>query len=236
MSRLGQAMGTQRARKRRDFYPTIDRRAVPALLAAMLAVGDIAPGQAVRYAEPCAGQGDLIQLLQHEAPQLHCAFGLEYDWQDEGLHNRWPIAHGNALTLGAPDLAGVELIVTNPPWKREALHPLITHLASLRPTWLLYDGSWAFTKQAAPFHRVLTDVAAVGRLRFFPPPGRPLRLPGESDAAYRDRARKWRSMDPPDDCAWYRFCAAEASAAPPRLHLAVPSAREASAQGQLALA
>lgn len=229
-------MGTQRARRRSDFYPTIDRRAVPALLAAMLAVGDIVPGKAARYAEPCAGQGDLIQLLQHEAPQLQCAFGLEYDWQDEGLHNRWPIAHGNALTLGGPDLAGVELIITNPPWDRKLLHPLIAHLASLRPTWLLYDGSWAFTKQAAPFQRLLTDVAAVGRLRFFPPPGRPLRLPGESDAAYSDRARKWRSMDPPDDCAWYRFCAAEASDTPPRLHLAVPATREASAQGQLALA
>jgi len=229
-------MGTQRARKRSDFYPTIDRRAVPALLAAMMTVGDIGGGRTVSYAEPCAGQGDLIQLLQHEAPLLQCAFGLEYDWQDEGLHNRWPIAHGNALTLTERDLAGVGLIVTNPPWKRDALHPLILHLASLRPTWLLYDGSWAFTKQAAPFQRILTDVAAVGRLRFFPPPGRPLRLPCESDAAYADRARKWRSLDPPDDCAWYRFCAAEASDSPPRLHLAVRSEREASPQGQLALA
>lgn len=173
MSRLGQAMGTQRARKRSDFYPTIDRRAIPALIAAMLAVGDISAGQAASYAEPCAGQGDLIQLLQQEAPQLQCAFGLEYDWQDEGLHNRWPIAHGNALTLIERDLAGVDLIITNPPWKREALHPLILHLASLRPTWLLYDGSWAFTKQAAPFKRILTDVAAVGRLRFFRAPAAP---------------------------------------------------------------
>lgn len=45
-----------------------------------------------------------------------------------------------------------------------------------------------------------------------------------------------RDYDPPDDCAWYRFCEAEASDAPPRLHLSVRAERAPSPQGQLALA
>ena len=213
MSRLGTAMGTQRQRKRSDFYPTIDRRAIPPLLAAMFATSDHIPCSITHYVEPCAGAADLINLLQRMQPQLHCAFALEMDPQDEGLRNRWPIARGNALTLTEPDLASVHLFITNPPWDRALLHPLIRHLASLRPTWLLFDASWVFTKQAAPFQRILTDVAAVGRLKFF----------------------EGSRYDPPDDCAWYRFCAAEASDSPPRLHLPVRAEREPSRQGQLEL-
>lgn len=227
MSRLGQAMGTQRARKRSDFYPTIDPRAVPPLLAALRATGDMAvrhspegvdPGgwpffDPLVYGEPCAGAADLINLLDHHT-SLECGFGLELDPQDECLANRWPIARGNALALTERDCAGVDLFITNPPWDRKLLHQLIRHLAGLRPTWLLFDASWAFTKQAAPFRRILTDVAAVGRLKWF----------------------EGSRHDPPDDCAWYRFCAAEASDSPPRLHLPVRTERAADPQGQLALA
>ena len=208
-------MGVQRERKRSDFYPTIDRRAIPALLAAAAKAGDLNPdGLLTSYAEPCAGAADLINLLAIHAPALLCAFGLELDPHDEGLRNRWPIARGNALTLTERDLAGVHLFITNPPWRRPLLHQLIRHLASLRPTWLLFDASWAFTKQAAPFQRILTDVAAVGRLKWF----------------------EGSRHDPPDDCAWYRFCEAEADDSPPRFHMAVAAEREPSPQGQLALA
>lgn len=226
MSRLGQAMGTQRARKRSDFYPTIDPRAIPPLLAAMAAVGDKKPRNdpeaydpagwpfydPLTYAEPCAGVADLIHQL--DGAGLHCAFGLELDPQDEGLRNRWPIARGNALSLTREDCRGVDLFITNPPWDRKLLHQLIRHLASLRPTWLLFDASWAFTKQAAPFQRLLTDVAAVGRLKWF----------------------EGSRYDPPDDCAWYRFCEAEASEARHRFHLPVKAERQPSPQAELALA
>lgn len=227
MSRLGQAMGMQRERKRSDFYPTIDRRAIPALLAGLRAAGDMSGRNdlsitpecwsevhyvPLTYAEPCAGTADLIHLLRDTG--LRCAWGLEIDPHDEGLRNRWPIGRGNALTLTERDLDCVDVFITNPPWRRPVLHQLIRHLASLRPTWLLFDASWAFTKQAAPFQRILTDVAAVGRLKWY----------------------EGSRHDPPDDCAWYRFCEAEADDSPPRLHMAVAAEREASPQGQLALA
>lgn len=208
MSVLGQALGTQKARKKNDFYPTIDPRAIAAL------VPHVPPGTI--YAEPCAGNGDLIHLLDQAG--MVCDWALEIEPQDTGLRNRWPIARGNALQLTAADMGAAQCLISNFPWSRALLHPLIAHLARLRPVWALHDASWAFTKQAKPFERICTDVVAVGRLRWFPPPGRLLRLPGESAAAYAARAKKNRGSDPPDDCAWYRFDAR--SPGPTRFHFA----------------
>lgn len=173
MSILGQAMGTQKARKRNDFYPTIDPRAVEAL-AAHLPAGTI-------YAEPCAGEADLIGLL--DALGLVCDWALELEPQGSCLRNRWPIARGNALALTQADVNDAQCFITNPPWSRPMLHALIAHLARLAPTWLLFDASWKHTRQAAAFAPICTDIVSVGRLKWF------------AGSKY----------DPPDDCAWYRF-------------------------------
>lgn len=219
---LGQAMGTQRERKRNFFYPTIDPRAIPPLLR-HLPAGTV-------FAEPCAGAGDLIHLL--EAAGLVCDWGLELEPQGSCLANRWPVGVGNALTLGAADLGAASVFISNLPWERGWLHPLIWHLSALLPLWSLHDASWAFTKQAAEFGPVCSDVVAVGRLKWFDRRGRLLRDPGESDAAYAARNAKKRDYDPPDDCAWYRFDAR--SRTPTRFHFPVERG-EAAARGQLAL-
>lgn len=227
MSLLGQAMGTQRERKRNFFYPTIDPRAIPPLLA------HVPPGTV--FAEPCAGAGDLVQLL--EAAGLECDWGLELEPQDEGLRNRWPIGVGNALALSAPDLRAMgsraTCFISNLPWERSWLHPLIRHLAAILPLWSLHDAAWAYTKQAAEFGPICTDVVAVGRLKWFPDRPPPMREFGESEAAYRARLKKHRSYDPPDDCAWYRFDAAN-PAGRTQYHFAIDRGAAARA-GQLAL-
>lgn len=170
MSVLGIATGKQRPRKRNDFYPTIDPRAVAAL-APHLVPGTI-------YAEPCAGEGDLIALLASQG--LVCDWALE---MEPTGGNRWPIGRGNALNLTAADLGAASCFVTNPPWSRALLHALIRHLAGLLPTWLLFDASWKHTKQAAALAPYCTDIVSVGRLKWF------------AGSKY----------DPPDDCAWYCF-------------------------------
>lgn len=204
MSRLGQAMGTQRERKRNFFYPTIDPRAIPPLLA------HVPPGTV--FAEPCAGAGDLVHLLEQAG--LVCAWGLELEPQGSCLRNRWPIGIGNALALTADDLAGVDVVISNFPWHRDWLHPLILHLAAIKPVWSLHDASWAFTKQAARFGPICTDVVAVGRLKWF----------------------EGSRYDPPDDCAWYRFDARpEMQTRPTRFHFPVGRG-EVERAGQFALA
>jgi hypothetical protein len=166
-------MGTQKARKRNDFYPTIDPRAVQAL-AQHLPAGTV-------YAEPCAGDGALILLLDQLG--LVCDWALELEPQGSCLRNRWPIARGNALQLGTDDLGAAMCFITNPPWSRQLLHALIAHLARIAPTWFLFDASWKHTQQAAMFAPICTDIVSVGRLKWF------------AGSKY----------DPPDDCAWYCF-------------------------------
>lgn len=208
MSRLGQAMGTQRPRKRNFFYPTIDPRCVPPLLA-HVPVGTV-------FAEPCAGAGDLVHLL--ESAGLECDWGLELEPQGSCLRNRWPIGVGDALGLTARDLHRATLFISNLPWERSWLHPLVKHLSAIAPLWSLHDASWAFTKQAVPFRPLCTDIVAVGRLKWF-------------------EASRY---DPPDDCAWYRFDAAKPEPdAPPRFHFPVARgpdvAKGAAADRQMAL-
>lgn len=188
MSVLGQAMGTQKARKRNDFYPTIDPRAVAALLP-FLPAGTV-------YAEPCAGAGDLIQLL--DGAGMVCDWALELEPQSECVRNRWPIGRGNALQLTGEDIGAASCFVTNPPWNRPMLHALIRHLAAILPTWMLFDASWKHTRQAAALAPYCTDIVSVGRLKWF------------AGSKY----------DPPDDCAWYRFDARAGADRPdaPRFH------------------
>jgi hypothetical protein len=196
-------MGTQRPRKRNFFYPTIDPRAIPPLLAHV-------PAGTV-FAEPCAGAGDLIALL--EAQGLICAWGLELEPQGDCLRNRWPIGVGNALTLTREDLGAASVFVSNLPWERSWLHPLIWHLAAIAPLWSLHDASWAFTKQAARFAPICTDIVAVGRLKWF----------------------EGSRYDPPDDCAWYRFDATGTEKPrPTRFHFPVERG-EVERAGQLGL-
>lgn len=58
--------------------------------------------------------------------------------------------------------------ITNPPWDRKILHPLIDNLSSIRPTWLLFDADWMHTKQSIPFLPKLHTVISIGRVKWFP--------------------------------------------------------------------
>ncbi len=175
MSTLSRATGTVKPRRKNDFYRTIDRRAVDALLPHVPA--------ATVFAEPCAGAGDLIQLL--ESAGLVCDWALELEPQDHCLRNRWPIGIGNALQLTRADLGRAAMFITNPPWDRGMLHPIIRHLATIAPIWCLFDTGWKASARAAPFGRLCSDIVPVGRLKWF--------AGSEHDST--------------DDCAWYRFAA-----------------------------
>lgn len=136
----------------RDFYPTPEKGVLP-----------LAPHlpSAFTYAEPCAGDGQLIRHLgAHTGGASICPTDIkpEAKWIDQL----------DALALEEIHLAGVDLIITNPPWKREILHPMITRFSDLRPTWLLFDADWTYTLQAREFMPRLKKVVSIGRLRWIP--------------------------------------------------------------------
>ena len=86
----------------------------------------------------------------------------------------------DALRLGA---IKADLIITNPPWDRRLLHPMIERFSEIRPTWLLFDADWAHTLQARPFLPLCCKIVSVGRVKW---------LEGTQHTSK-------------DNCAWYLF-------------------------------
>jgi hypothetical protein len=112
-----------------------------------------------RYVEPCAFRGTLIDLLRDIGGT--CVASYDIDPHGPGITKR------DALTLTRRDLGGARLGISNPPWKRIELHPLVAHLSDLMPIWLLIDSDWANTRQAGELIRYrLRKIVVVGRLRW----------------------------------------------------------------------
>ena len=127
-------------RRERDFYPT-PAAAVRPLIPWLHASG------IHTFAEPCCGNGDLVRHL--EAHGLRCVY-------------RGDIAAGqDALALD--NYGDIDAVISNPPWTRKLLHPLIAHFARIAPTWLLLDQDWAGTKQAVPYLTYCSDILPIGR-------------------------------------------------------------------------
>ena len=137
----------------KDFYRTIDPRAVAALVP-FLDAGS-------KFVEPFAGQGDLVDSLN--AAGYGCRYACELN-PNENTPS-W-IEQKDAFDV--IDLFG-DPVISNPPWTRSILHKAIEHFGNQVPSWFLFDSDWAYTKQAAPYlAKYCTDIIAVGRLIWIP--------------------------------------------------------------------
>lgn len=168
----------------KDTYDTIDPKAAQVLAAWMDDQNDYVKWlkNERKYAEPCYGNGYLVQDLSKYgfkcgwASDINPFYRIEKDCNFQGR---------DALELTKYDLREANFIVTNPPWTRKILHPMIEHFMSLEmETYLLFDSDWLMTKQAVPYiNKYLSDVISVGRLQWIP-----------------DTKMKGK-----DNCCWYRF-------------------------------
>lgn len=145
----------------KDAYLTIDPRAAQHLMEYL--------GHNVLYYEPCYGKGNLVELLS----SFFCV-----GYSDVEKDARTTIYNTSA-----------KYFITNPPWTREILHPIIDNLRSQLPTWLLFDADWMHTRQAAPYLKYCKTIISVGRLLWIPD----------------------TTMTGKDNCAWYLFINQETS-------------------------
>jgi hypothetical protein len=136
------------ARIERDFYPTPAEAVAPLLR-------HLKPRS--RFVEPCAGNGALIDHLTGAGHVCARAWDIEPQRED--------IDRADALTKLVGNL---DCFITNPPWSRDVLHPLIVHLSDQAPTWLLFDADWIHTRQAAPYLPRLRKIVSVGRVKWIP--------------------------------------------------------------------
>lgn len=150
-------------RVERDFYPTPEAAVLPLL--PHLSANTI-------FDEPCAGDGDLFDHLDKHGHD--CAFACDIEPQ------RGDIITADAFIL---ERCNSECFITNPPWDRKILHPLINHLSDIAPTWLLFDADWMHTKQSAEYMKRCVKIISVGRLKWIPD----------------------SKMTGKDNCAWYLF-------------------------------
>jgi len=146
----------------RDFYPT-PFAAVKPLLPHLT--------QFRTFWEPCAGDGALVRHLAS-----HCRCVQASDIAPQCL---------DILKLDVFEIRDplADCFITNPPWDREVLHPLIDHLRLLLPTWLLFDADWMHTKQAIPYLPFCEKIVSVGRVKW---------IEGSEHTGK-------------DNCCWYRF-------------------------------
>lgn len=113
------------------------------------------------FIEPCAGDGQLTLNLERLHGRASMIGAIDIAPPPEAPI--W-VTIGDALQLHEDDLAGADMFITNPPWTRQLLHPLIEHLSDMRPTWLLFDADWLSTKQAVPYLPRLRKVVTIGRV------------------------------------------------------------------------
>jgi hypothetical protein len=128
-------------RREADFYPTPKAAVVP-LIPHLRGIRS--------FAEPCAGEGDLVRHLE--------SFGLRCIYRGDIRTGQDALA---VNTYGAADA-----IITNPPYTRDLMHKLIAHFHCIAPTWLLLGSDWAQTKQAAAFMASCSDMVTIGRVKW----------------------------------------------------------------------
>ena len=150
-------------RKPRDYYPTPIEAVKPLL---------VHLPDKFTFAEPCAGDGRLISHLTENGGEVRYAYDIEpqSDWVKER----------DALSQGYTQC---DYIITNPPWNRKILHPMIDHFIDFKPTWLLFDSDWMHTKQSIPYMKYLSKVVSIGRVKW---------IEGSSSVGK-------------DNCCWYLF-------------------------------
>lgn len=117
-------------------------------------------------------------LIKHlDSLGFNCKWASDIEPQDKNIIQK------DALELTNDDVLNANCIITNPPWSRNLLHPMIHHFRKLKPTWLLFDAGWMFTKQAREFLPFCETILCVGRVKWIP------------NSKYTGK----------DDCCWYLF-------------------------------
>jgi hypothetical protein len=111
------------------------------------------------YYEPCAGDGDLVKLLNvHTKAGFVGASDIETD--------RYPNIAAEELT--ATNVEAADMFITNPPFTRQVLLPIIDHLTSLKSTWLLLPADTMHNIYFSPYMNKCSKVVSIGRMYWEP--------------------------------------------------------------------
>lgn len=153
-------------RNPRDFYITPPEAVEPL-------IAHLPPG--ATFDEPCAGNGSMVNALEHHG--MICTGASDLEPQCDGIEQF------DAFDIEQTD---ARYFISNTPWDRKILHPLIVHLSDIAPTWLLFDADWMHTVQAKQYLKRCSDIVSVGRVSWM----------GNGVSGF-------------DNCSWYLFDSSE---------------------------
>jgi len=136
-------------KKSRDYYPTIDPIAAEVLLE------HLGP---TWFIEPCAGAGDLAKALTDPLNSIYCSGMYEIEPQGEGVQKK------DCISLTKEHLVFATHFATNPPFTWSVLQPLMDHMISLLPTWLLLPADVMHNVRMGPYMKRCIKVVSIGRM------------------------------------------------------------------------
>lgn len=132
----------------------------------------LAPG--LKFIEPCAGDGRLIRHMEKVGHS--CVYASDIEPEGPGIIQR------DLLFFDGQGFPDCDMVITNPPWERELLHPMIKMFMAHAPAWLLFDAAWAHTGQCKELIRNCRMIISIGRV------------------SWAGNGKKGM-----DDCCWYLF-------------------------------
>ncbi len=140
-------------RRDRDFYRTPIEAVAP--LIAHLPAGE--------FAEPCAGDGALVDAIEHLSKRrVRCV------WKADIEPQRADITAKDFLATGEDDgLADADFIITNPPWD----WPTFSQIASMaalwrKPAWFLLPADYAHNRRCAELLKRCERIVSIGRVKW----------------------------------------------------------------------
>lgn len=133
-----------------DFYATTDLKALAPEFTKNI--------RGKSYAEPCYGEGDLENLLRDFAL---CEWRSDIRTTTSGCYTL------DASCLSKESIDRCDLIITNPPYTRNVLLPMIEKFISLKPTWLLLPADYMHNVYFGDYMSRCSKVVSIGRLKWF---------------------------------------------------------------------
>lgn len=149
MSKLGQ---TNFKRNDRDFYKT-----------PLTPIQSLIPHlpNNLSFCEPCAGAYDLVNNLTQLRPDISCNAAFDIFPQDDRIITK------SAADITENDIKGIDMFITNPPFKWDMFEPILTNLLLLRPTWFLIPADFMHNKRMVPYMEKCSKLVSVGRVKWF---------------------------------------------------------------------
>lgn len=128
-----------------DFWPTPAAGVLPL-------VPHLVPGST--FIEPCAGDGALIDELERHG--FKCSMAFDVAPRREGIARR-----------DASRIVGFNMvspIITNPPWRRKLLEPILDNLVGQATLWLLLPLDYTTNLWTNRFMRHVNKIVPIGRV------------------------------------------------------------------------